>query len=523
MKPYARKLGVILVAPAVATLALVVLFLVTVAHATSPIRIGDPKLDERLITANNAAGSVRADDPRLDDWVITTNFSDSHIFIMNATSDTIYGPFLEGQLGASQNLLDVAITPDGKTALVSNFGDQALYFIDISDPTSPSLGSPLPVSLTLSMFAEDIAITHDGRFALVTDGAFSSMIASVDTLSRTLVYTLNMETGYMTPTHDAQAVAVAPNGTVVYADYFAGEVGTALIDAAGHLAHVGTYSYTIGDHLPWPSNIGIAPDGQTVIVCDAFSSTVGIFQITAPGVLSHTGIVTGLLSEVVSGTSPGVQSVAFNAAGDKAYAVINARFDDLGDPLPDQLAVLDISGPGQVSLDMASAVTLPRATSGQLFGVDVIAVAGRKVYVGHPTISITDTNPLAVVDLADYSVIPLEIGGYPVSVAATPPMRQINVQKAGTGSGTVTSIPEGSGSIIIDPAGIDCGVTCTAIVHYGTVVALTATADTGSSFFGWSGACSGTGACVLGMTETKQITATFNLYRIYLPMLSRDG
>src|SRR5678815_3980623 len=45
----------------------------------------------------------------------------------------------------------------------------------------------------------------------------------------------------------------------------------------------------------------------------------------------------------------------------------------------------------------------------------------------------------------------------------------------------------------------------------GTSVTLTPTASTGSSFSGWSGACSGTGACVVAMTQAQSVTASFTL------------
>jgi hypothetical protein len=76
----------------------------------------------------------------------------------------------------------------------------------------------------------------------------------------------------------------------------------------------------------------------------------------------------------------------------------------------------------------------------------------------------------------------------------------LSVTKAGTGDGTVTS----------DPAGIDCGATCGANYPSGTVVTLTATPDAGSVFIGWSGACTGSGSCVVTMDAAKSVTATFN-------------
>jgi hypothetical protein len=92
------------------------------------------------------------------------------------------------------------------------------------------------------------------------------------------------------------------------------------------------------------------------------------------------------------------------------------------------------------------------------------------------------------------------------SVTATFKLDQypLTVNKAGSGSGTVTS----------DPAGIDCGTDCTENYDYSTVVTLTATVDPGSTFMGWSGtdiSCPGTGVCRVTMEAAKSVTATFTL------------
>jgi uncharacterized repeat protein (TIGR02543 family) len=70
-----------------------------------------------------------------------------------------------------------------------------------------------------------------------------------------------------------------------------------------------------------------------------------------------------------------------------------------------------------------------------------------------------------------------------------------------TGSGTVTS----------SPSGINCGTSCSASYASGTNVTLTASAATGYSFSGWSGACSGTSmGCTVSMTAARSVTATFS-------------
>ena len=46
-------------------------------------------------------------------------------------------------------------------------------------------------------------------------------------------------------------------------------------------------------------------------------------------------------------------------------------------------------------------------------------------------------------------------------------------------------------------------------LDYNTVVSLTASPAAGYVFSGWSGACSGTGACSVTMDSAKTVTASF--------------
>jgi endoglucanase len=72
---------------------------------------------------------------------------------------------------------------------------------------------------------------------------------------------------------------------------------------------------------------------------------------------------------------------------------------------------------------------------------------------------------------------------------------------------TVTA--SGSGTVTSAAAGINCGAACGGSYLSGTSITLTATPTNGSTFAGWSGACTGTAPCTVAMTATRSVTATF--------------
>src|SRR5436309_923624 len=124
--------------------------------------------------------------------------------------------------------------------------------------------------------------------------------------------------------------------------------------------------------------------------------------------------------------------------------------------------------------------------------VATIDASGRATGLGGGTATITATDgsgvsantTLTVRDLVNLSVVP-----------------------AGTGRGTVIS----------SPAGISCGTDCSEPYDRGTVVTLTAAPGSGSTFNGWSGCDTVSGAtCTVTMTAAKSVTATFTAQRFTL-------
>jgi endoglucanase len=81
------------------------------------------------------------------------------------------------------------------------------------------------------------------------------------------------------------------------------------------------------------------------------------------------------------------------------------------------------------------------------------------------------------------------------------PENTVEVVLAGAGTGVVTS----------NPPAITCPGACGPLDWSpGATVELIATPNTGSTFGGWSGACTGTGMCSFVVNGHMKVTATFN-------------
>jgi hypothetical protein len=84
--------------------------------------------------------------------------------------------------------------------------------------------------------------------------------------------------------------------------------------------------------------------------------------------------------------------------------------------------------------------------------------------------------------------------------SGAPQSATLAVTRTGSGKGKVTSIP----------TGINCGNTCTNSFESGAVITLTATANSGSAFSGWTGCPSASGtSCSIALTSDLTVTASF--------------
>ena len=131
------------------------------------------------------------------------------------------------------------------------------------------------------------------------------------------------------------------------------------------------------------------------------------------------------------------------------------------------------------------------------------------------TDTVTVTTPAASVGTVPVTLSTVESdtssGVSPATASFTytqPPAQTLTAHKSGTGSGRMTS----------SPAGISCPKTCTHKFTFGSTVTLRAKASKGSSFTGWSGACSGhKSTCKVTPNAALSVTATFTLENCVVP------
>ncbi len=170
---------------------------------------------------------------------------------------------------------------------------------------------------------------------------------------------------------------------------------------------------------------------------------------------------------------------------------------------------------------VAPVVTITTPIAGQNFTTPSATIAG--IVIGKVT-------SLSYTDNANTPRYPLTAtGNFSFSVGLNPGANTIHVY-AQNGSSTEASsaitinypVPPattkytlstsktGQGSIISNPAGITCGITCAFDFAKDASVTLTATPDLGSSFSNWGGACTGTiNTCTITMNQAQNVTATF--------------
>jgi hypothetical protein len=213
------------------------------------------------------------------------------------------------------------------------------------------------------------------------------------------------------------------------------------------------------------------------------------------------------------------------------------------------VAVSRTGGQGTLRLNVVDNDSIVDAEGNPLngLGVSVPYTAGESFTV-HPPVTITTTTLPSAIQGTPYSQVITATAGiapYTFSVLSGTLPAGLSLAANGTLSGTPTaagvanftvqagdsggsadtqSLPltvlsstypvsvtvSGSGTVNSSPTGIACGAACSAPFATGSTVSLGAVPAPGFNFAGWSGACTGTGTCVVVVDGEKSVTATFS-------------
>jgi uncharacterized repeat protein (TIGR01451 family)/uncharacterized repeat protein (TIGR02543 family) len=293
--------------------------------------------------------------------------------------------------------------------------------------------------------------------------------------------------------------------------------------------------------------------GDTGVASDYYTLTVSNGAASSVGPTSGTVAVTdtapsGLTITAMSGTGwtcatlPACTRTDALARGD-SYPAIKVSVDVAGDASATVTNGASVSG-GTCASSPCDSTTddtpitarygLSAATDGNGSGTVTSDVGS--INCGSGGSACADTyDDGTVVTLTATADTGSDFGGWSGACSGSASTCQVTMDQARSVTATfalqqrdldVTTDGNGAGSVSSDVGGISCAEnagTCSDSYDYGTVVTLTATADTGSDFGGWSGACSGSAStCQVTMDQARSVTATFTLQKRDLDV-STDG
>jgi uncharacterized delta-60 repeat protein len=421
----------------------------------------------------------------------------------------------------------VRYNPDG--SLDTGFGTGGIVTTAVGDINCQALG---------------VAIQPDGK--IVAAGGFDSSSSSGNALVRYLPDGA-LDTGFGTGgivrdtragEHGFDAVALQPDGKIL---------------AVGRGATLtrfnadGSLDATLG---PWGGALALQPDGKIVLV-GLVSSMVSVTRVNPDGSgddqsFGNGGTVeTAVPGGMDAGSRPAVALQSDGkilVAGGSQNGITLIRYDGNGslDSTFGSGGIVTTPGASANAVAVQSDGRIDVAGDAMLSGGTLDFALAR--YLGSSlTItrsgSGTGTVSSSPTGISCGTLCSAPFAAVPVTLTATPAVHSVFAGWSGggcSGTGTcrvqmssdqavtatfslvtetltVSNAGSGTGSVTSSPAGIDCGTTCSHAYSYGTAANLTAAPNSGSTFKGWSGACSGAGTCTVSMSQAQSVTATFSL------------
>jgi len=243
------------------------------------------------------------------------------IYVTKVVGDVvvpIVGSAPQNAIGVGRLPLRIAITPDGKTAYVTNSLAGSVTPIDLNTNTA---GPAISIGGQL----QGVAITPDGRTAYVANGESPGAVTPIDTKTNTAGTAIQVG-------NEPRGIAITPDG------------GTAYVTngGSGTVTPIDLRTGTAEDEIQVgsaPRGIAITPDGQTAYVANRSSNTVTPIdtETNIPGA----EIPVGLAPNEIAITPDGKTAYVVN--GSNTVTPIDTETNTVGEEIPAGRTPTDIA------------------------------------------------------------------------------------------------------------------------------------------------------------------------------------
>jgi YVTN family beta-propeller protein len=230
---------------------------------------------------------------------------------------------------------------------------------------------PLQIKLTIPVATRplQIAITPDGGTALVT--SFDNAVNFIDLATNKVTFTLNTDS-----TINPNGIAISPDGTRAYVTSFNNTNSVVLVVDLGTrtvIQRISVDTYPLGASLtPDGSQLWVTfPFGQAVYVIDTLSSTIATL-IPIPQTTGVAFNATGTLAYITSASGPPGAVVAVDTASFKVVKsyTVGLGPTDIVMSYADQFLVVNNNAGGSVSvIDLSKGVVNTTAVGNSPRGI----------------------------------------------------------------------------------------------------------------------------------------------------------
>jgi len=213
------------------------------------------------------------------------------VTVFDADADVVLGSVT---IGTSAAFGDCAILPDQSLGFVTDFNSH-VWVIDLNTISLAGGTNPIPIS----NYGEDLVLSPDNQFLLVSDGGGFQPVSVIDIATRTEITTFSLGS-------DCNSVEVCDDGSVLVTSVNAMQIRRLTIDGTGNLTDTGESMSVSG-----PNNSYGAPGSASGVVITRFASSIQSFGIPGLGAVDTRSLSGFGISGII------------NPAGDKVYVRSN--------------------------------------------------------------------------------------------------------------------------------------------------------------------------------------------------------